>query len=251
MERFQFNENEFPYGTLQQFGLTQEMIEDLPTRVLNDLYDGRRSPLLPIQVEDENQEVVCSRARFSLVRKDSGDVDVLFYPELQEADLSQFDEQQRAKLEAGKSIIAIIENKEGKRVPSFVQIDPETKQVLSAPTQVIGRNLQVATDAVNLSAAELNSLQKGDVVMFTREDGQPISMGIDLNERSGIRFTPGDVQMWSEQRKRDWDKYTFGVYGCWVMGDDGNLSYVNEDDYTDEMWNEQKKAGLRAFTHQR
>jgi hypothetical protein len=35
------------------------------------------------------------------------------------------------------------------------------------------------------------------------------------------------------------------------MGDDGNLSYVNEDDYTDEMWNEQKKAGLRAFTHQR
>ena len=52
-------------------------------------------------------------------------------------------------------------------------------------------------------------------------------------------------------RKRDWDKYTFGVYGCWVMGDDGNLSYVNEDDYTDEMWNEQKKAGLRAFTHQR
>lgn len=251
MERFQFNENEFPYGTLQQFGLTQEMIEDLPTRVLNDLYDGRRSPLLPIQVEDENQEVVCSRARFSLVRKDSGDVDVLFYPELQEADLSQFDEQERAKLEAGKSIIAIIENKEGKRVPSFVQIDPETKQVLSAPTQVIGRNLQVATDAVNLSAAELNSLQKGDVVMFTREDGQPISMGIDLNERSGIRFTPGDVQMWSEQRKRDWDKYTFGVYGCWVMGDDGNLSYVNEDDYTDEMWNEQKKAGLRAFTHQR
>ena len=251
MERFQVNENEFPYGTLQQFGLTQEMIEDLPTRVLNDLYDGRRSPLLPIQVEDENQEVVCSRARFSLVRKDSGDVDVLFYPELQEADLSQFDEQQRAKLEAGKSIIAIIENKEGKRVPSFVQIDPETKQVLSAPTQVIGRNLQVATDAVNLSAAELNSLQKGDVVMFTREDGQPISMGIDLNERSGIRFTPGDVQMWSEQRKRDWDKYTFGVYGCWVMGDDGNLSYVNEDDYTDEMWNEQKKAGLRAFTHQR
>ena len=251
MERFQFNENEFPYGTLQQFGLTQEMIEDLPTRVLNDLYDGRRSPLLPIQVEDENQEVVCSRARFSLVRKDSGDVDVLFYPELQEADLHQFDEQQRAKLEAGKSIIATIENKEGKRVPSFVQIDPETKQVLSAPTQVIGRNLQVATDAVNLSAAELNSLQKGDVVMFTREDGQPISMGIDLNERSGIRFTPGDEQMWSEQRKRDWDKYTFGVYGCWVMGDDGNLSYVNEDDYTDEMWNEQKKAGLRAFTHQR
>ena len=101
MERFQFNENEFTYGTLQQFGLTQEMIEDLPTYVLNDLCDGRRSPLLPIQVEDENKEVVRSRARFSLVRKDNGTVDVLFYPELQEADLSQFDEQQRTRLEGG------------------------------------------------------------------------------------------------------------------------------------------------------
>ena len=40
MERFQFNENEFPYGTLQQFGLTQEMIEDLPESVLATIEAG-------------------------------------------------------------------------------------------------------------------------------------------------------------------------------------------------------------------
>jgi hypothetical protein len=57
--------------------------------------------------------------------------------------------------------------------------------------------------------------------------------------------------MWSEQRTRDWDKFTFGIYGCWVMGEDGNLDYVKEEDYTDELWNEQKKAGLRSMGHMR
>ena len=29
------------------------------------------------------------------------------------------------------------------------------------------------------------------------------------------------------------------------MDDNGNLDYVSEDDYTEEMWNEQKKQGMR------
>ena len=45
--------------------------------------------------------------------------------------------------------------------------------------------------------------------------------------------------------KREWDKYTFGVYGCWVMDDDGNLDYVPEEEYTEELWNEQKKSAER------
>jgi hypothetical protein len=35
------------------------------------------------------------------------------------------------------------------------------------------------------------------------------------------------------------------------MGEDGNLDYVKEEDYTDELWNEQKKAGLRSMGHMR
>ena len=48
-----------------------------------------------------------------------------------------------------------------------------------------------------------------------------------------------------EGPKREWDKYTFGCYGCWVMDDDGNLDYVPEEEYTEELWNEQKKSGER------
>lgn len=31
---YNFDEKEMPYGTLERFGLTQEMIEDLPTDIL-------------------------------------------------------------------------------------------------------------------------------------------------------------------------------------------------------------------------
>lgn len=252
MNKMQFNENEIPFETLEQFGLTHEMIEDLPVRVINDIMEGRRTPILPIRLSDEDGNTVKSRTRFVLVRKDDGTVDVLFYPELEEAELSRFSEQERTKLEEGKSIIATVEDKHGNMVRSFVQLDNGTKQVLSAPTQVIGRNLKVISDEIRLSSAELNRLSNGEPVTFARDDvDDAITVGIDLNERTGLRFAPGDAKMWSEQRSREWDKYTFGVYGCWVMDDDGNLDYVNEEDYTDELWNEQKKAGMRSISYGR
>ena len=45
---YNFDEKEMPYGTLERFGLTQEMIEDLPTDVLQNILNGRHSPVLPV-----------------------------------------------------------------------------------------------------------------------------------------------------------------------------------------------------------
>ena len=89
-----------------------------------------------------------------------------------------------------------------------------------------------------------SSLQRGEPLTLVVDD-EPVTVGIDLNTRTGIRFCHGDGQRWREQSKREWDKYTFGCYGCWVMDDDGNLNYVSEDDYTEELWNEQKKSAER------
>ena len=40
-------------------------------------------------------------------------------------------------------------------------------------------------------------------------------------------------------------RYSFGIYGCWVKDSEGNLEYVHEQDYTDEIWAEQQKAIAR------
>ena len=105
MIRNSFKEEEMPYEVLETFGLTREMIEDLPLRILQPISIGRRSPVLPIQVKDNQGNIIKSRTRFSLIRNEDGKVDVLFYPQLQQSNLSQFSEDKRNKLLSGKAII--------------------------------------------------------------------------------------------------------------------------------------------------
>ena len=84
---YNFDENEMPYGILERFGLTQTMIDDLPTDVLQNIYNGRKSPVLPVHITADDGEEVKARTRFSLVRTAEDGVDVLFYPQLDELDL--------------------------------------------------------------------------------------------------------------------------------------------------------------------
>lgn len=52
MKRNSFEESEVPYQTLAKFGLTHEMIEDLPINALDDISNGRPSPVLPVRVSE-------------------------------------------------------------------------------------------------------------------------------------------------------------------------------------------------------
>lgn len=236
--------NELPYQVLEQFRLTQEMIEDLPMHVLDDLSEGRNSPVLPIEVVDESGQQIKSRTRLAFIRKDDGVVDVVFYPALKSSPLEQYDEAQQKQLLSGKTIIADVRTADGRHSKAFVQVDSGTNQVMSVPTPVLGRNLQVLAEQMHLGSAEVKGLQHGDPLTLI-VDNDMVTVGIDLNAKTGIRMCRGDEQKWREQSKREWDKYTFGVYGCWMVDADGNLDYVPEEQYTEELWNEQKKAGER------
>ena len=95
MDKKYFEESEWPHDLLQQFGLSREMIEDLPSPALDDLTEGRRSPMLPILMTNKEGLQIKTHARFSFFRNDNDSINVLFYPELIEADLSRFDSQQQ------------------------------------------------------------------------------------------------------------------------------------------------------------
>ena len=68
---YNFDENEMPYGILERFGLTQAMIDDLPTDVLQNIYNGRKSPVLPVYItaddgggsQGTNQVQPCENSR--------------------------------------------------------------------------------------------------------------------------------------------------------------------------------------------
>ena len=213
-------------------------------RVLEDICNGRHSPVLPVRVTDEHGGQIESRSRFAFIRMDDGQVDVVFYPALKSSPLERYDEAQQKQLLDGKAIVADVEMSDGRSSKAFVQIDAETKQVMSVPTPIIGRNLQVLAEELHMGTAEINGMQHGDPLTMVVDD-EPVTVGIDLHAATGIRFCAGDEQKWREQSKREWDKYTFGVYGCWVMDDEGNLNYVSEEEYTEELWNEQKKSAER------
>lgn len=155
MKQVRFEFEELPYETLSQFGLTQEMIEDLPMHVLEELSHGRHSPVLPIKVSDENGNTVTDRSRFAFVRKENGEADVVFYPVLKKSSLEKYSEEQQKQLRSGKVILADTVTADGRKTKAFVQIDTETNQVMSVPTQVIARNLQVLAEELKLSNAEI------------------------------------------------------------------------------------------------
>ena len=147
---YSFEENEMPYDILERFGLTQTMIEDLPTDVLQNIYNGKKSPVLPVHITADDGEEVKARTRFSLVRTEEGGVDVLFYP-----------------------IIGHLESNEvGRELggKSFFQLDPESRQVMSVPTPVIGRNIQYIADRYHLTGAEMQKLQNGDILTIIEDE---------------------------------------------------------------------------------
>ena len=246
MDKKYFEESEWPHDLLQQFGLSREMIEDLPSPVLDDLTEGRRSPMLPILMTNEEGQQIKTHARFSFFRNDNDSINVLFYPELIEADLSRFDGQQQEDLKNGKTIQGDIENKDGNMVRSYIQLDPDTKQVLSAPMAIIQSNMSGLFAKQQFTDTEENALQNGDTVTFL-VDEDPVTIGIDLTDKCGLRILEGDEQDWKRRTKQNFEKYNYGVYGCWTMDDDGNLDYTYEEDYSEEMWEEQKKAGQKAM----
>ena len=239
MNYLKFREEEIPYATLEMYSLTREMIDDLPQAVLENIMSGRMSPLLPISVKDDEGNTIRSRTRFSLYRQEGGSVDVLFYPQLMRCDLGQYNDEEQKALLAGRAIVS--HSPDDTTSKCFVQIDAETNQVMYVPTPVIGRNLSCLMDSYNLSNAEIQLIQNGSPLTVVDGDAV-VTVGIDLREKTGIGIVQGDEKRWMEHKDSIIGKYNFGIFGCWVKGDDGNLDYIHEEDYTDELWAEQKKV---------
>jgi len=243
-----YKENEVPYGTLELFGLTQEMIEDLPQNILEDILNGFRSPLLPVVTKDDRGNTVKARARFLLFRDDDGGLDILFYPRMLRCELDNYTEEEQARLHEGKVIISHAPDDRDQKC--FVQIDPDTNQVIYVPTPVIGKNLAALVNHFRVSSDDISLIQKGGAVTFLLGD-EPITAGIDLRSRKGFRIVSGTEKDWkAEMQSSPMERYNFGICGCWVKGNDGTLDYVHESDYTEEILNAleqevQRKGSLK------
>ena len=237
-QEFEFKEEQVPYDLLGQYGLTREMIEDLPEAPYRDIMNGLLSPVLPVSVRDEAGNTISARTRIRLVGTDDGKVDVLFYPRLLRCELDSYSEAEQYELRQGRVILSHAPDDADRKC--FVQIDPDTNQVMYVPTPVIGRNIRNLMDRFELSTDDITLIQMGEAaVVGTGKD--VLSIGIDLSERTGIRMERGKSFKWNRDRGSGMDRFSFGIYGCWVKDANGDLSYVPEEEYSDEIIAEQQK----------
>lgn len=240
----QFCRDDYPLDILKEFGLTEEMIYDLPDFVHETIERGGKSPLLPISFE-QPFGVTRGFAKFSLIDTDEG-VDVLFYPKLKQSCLDAFTEEQKSALLEGKVIVAEVDDpyitdegvEDVQRIKAFVQLDKDTNGVIYTPTQAIGRNINAISSEYNLSGDDIQRFWNGGLVTVQVEtdegNQEAVTIGVNLFTDTGVIVVPGTAEQWENTIRRTMPEYSFGTDGCWV-NHDGRLSYIPEEEFTKDI----------------
>lgn len=231
-----FYEAEIPYDTLAFFGLSQEMIDDLPQDVMSKFLNGKPTPVLPIRYKKDDKEVE-GAARISLYRDDDGEVRLWFTPMWDNYDLSELSDSDIEKLVDGN----VISVDTGRNGMAYVQYDEATKLAMVVPADLINNNI---CHILKYDKDFIENVKNGEIVELPKKDGT-LSVGIDFHETSGVRIAQGNKLIWKEEaQKINTSQFNFGLYGCWVIDPvDNSAHYVPEDQYTEEMYNEMKRIG--------
>ena len=229
MNDFKIDFDDIPYDALAEFGITQEMVDDLPQQVLDALTRGQRTPVLPIERVDSNGKKYKDKARISLIESENG-IKVMLLPCYEDCALDDYSKEEQEIIRTGKAV-RMTKLQKG---DCYVQLDFATNRLLSAAADLIDQNINVCASC-SKSNKNVNDIKRGEPVTITADSGE-ITMGIDLHTDTGVRIINGSAAEWREGIKDvGLDRYSFGIYGCWVKTNNGDLEYVKEEDYTSDM----------------
>lgn len=227
MDIQKFSEHEIPYDNLMKVGFSQQMIDDLPQSIMEKLLSGEKTPLLSSSLQDGNGKPM--RACIWLSRESDGAVDVLYRPYIQMINISDFSKDEQKELMSGGVVLT---KKEGQEL-SYYQLDEDTNQIISCPVSCLQHNFEVLQK--ELKNMDEKAFSEGKVQTYM-EGGYPVTLGIDLSDKKAIRIVNGTLDTWKQEKEeKNLQKYNFGIYGCWTLDKDKNLTYVPEEGYTEDI----------------
>lgn len=226
-----FSRHEIPYKTLEKYGLTKTMIDDLPKSVMQKLLTSRKTPVMPVISQKIDGTRENWPAQISLKRTPNGIVDVYFAPVFESNDLGQYPAKVQDSLRAGMVVLSPFQDKG----ECYVQFNNTINQVMAVDAQIVRHNIDVFAANYGLDEQSRELIREGRVV--EQKDGENIiSIGLDLNEPLIVRIAGGNALQWEEEAKADYlPRYNFGVNGCWEADDNNVLKYVPKEEYTEEM----------------
>lgn len=223
MELKNFTKQDIPYEILAGFGLTKQMIDDLPQSVQQKLLTGRNTPPLPVEDRTQDGEPVQAISKIALFRKDNGEMDVYFTPKMELLDISMFPELNAESLKTGK----VMRTDRG-----YAQYNDIIEQVDFVPYGILLHNLENVQELIGFSQKERDTLLKGNPVEIKDGPYAGCTVGIDLSSDSLVRLSKGGIVEWErEEAENKMQKYNFGIFGCWVCDDSNVMHYVNVQDY--------------------
>lgn len=222
-----FTENEIPYEDFERMGFSQEMIDDLPEGIMNRLLSGEKTPLLSSSKNDNYGNPM--KATIWMSREENGVVTAFYRPYDNVRDYSDFSKSQQKTLLSGGVVLTELKGQPS----SYYQMDEETNRILSCPADCLKSNFQGLKESI--SDVDEEAFISGRVQTVVNGD-KSVTIGIDLSDSKGYRVVKGNEENWKQEKETDkLPKYNFGLYGCWTVDNDNNLSYVSEDKYTDDM----------------
>lgn len=223
MEYNNFTKQDIPYKILEEYGLTRQMINDLPKNVMNMLLTGRITPPLPVKDMTQEGEETFSMAKISLIRKEDGSIDVLFRPRMEILDIDSLPSISEETIRSGK----VVRTDKG-----YAQYNDAIEQLIQAPYGIVLHNIETLQVSAGLSQKDRDDLLKGKPVTIREGEYKGCTVGIDLENDKVIRLSKGTVQDWEKEESIDnMKKYNFGISGCWVCDERNTLQYVEYNDY--------------------
>lgn len=148
-------ENEIPYEELGKFGLTQEMIDDLPEPIMNKLLGGMRTPLLPINQVDGDGVIHKDFARIRLL-KEGEQVHPMFLPVKNQSNLEYFTGELKEALEKGKVLKVILPSNNSW---NYVQLDSATNSIISVKSNLVDNNLSLLANNMGIDQDHIQELE--------------------------------------------------------------------------------------------
>lgn len=214
-----FNIEKLPYDELEKVGISKNDFLELPLPILDSVLVGRLSPVMMLKMEvDDN--VYSVKAKFAFEYGKNKDIELKVFPVRNDIlYFDEFTEEEKELLKKGRIVKKKFPNKEGKKVMSYVQLDPEILCLISLPISamfipsfIMGRELE---------KDEKEKIKEGEILEVEVDNKKNIITVDLIKSKNGIISEKIDEATWRRERAIEWDRINPGSIGYWQTSQNG------------------------------
>ena len=224
-----FKEDEIPFEELSEIGITKENFFNLPIDILNRILLGRLSPVMEFKILVDGESHIL-KGKFAFHRKDEK-VQLKLFPVNKKFPYQDtFTEDEIRLLREGRIIKSMIMDG-GKKVMSYIQLDPEINTLVSIPVNQMF--IPSIFSGKSLPVDEIEIIKQGDILQLNKGD-KSFVITIELIQSLNLLLVEERTKAeWIKERAIEWDRISPNVTGYWLVSENGwqYQKYMEEQTY--------------------